>query len=285
MGWFFKKITKIPHLYDMHSSLVQQMSNFQFTRLKIVVGVFKVMERMVLKSATSVIVICRALYDYAASITETSKLTLIENFVDETPDSLDDKKIQDMSDRWRTGNRIIVTYTGTLEPYQGIPLLVEAIQILPDHFHLLVVGGNQNQIEALKQEIEDVNLSDRVHLLGRMDPSEIPYFLKLSDVLVSPRSRGTNIPLKIYSYLKSGVPVVATNLYTHTQSLGEDIAVLVEAKAEPLARGIERAVSDEGRQIGRNAAEFCRKFYTTEKYMELVNSALKKAVCCEDDPA
>jgi anti-sigma regulatory factor (Ser/Thr protein kinase) len=83
--------------------------------------------------------------------------------------------------------------------------------------------------------------------------------------------------LKIYSYLKSGIPMVATNLYTHTQSLNENIAVLVEARADALARGIERAVSDEGTQIARNAAEFCRETYSTEKYVELVDSALKKA--------
>ena len=36
---------------------------------------------------------------------------------------------------------------------------------------------------------------------------------------VSPRSRGTNTPLKIYQYLRSGKPIVATRLLTHTQVL------------------------------------------------------------------
>ena len=38
-------------------------------------------------------------------------------------------------------------------------------------------------------------------------------------MLVSPRSRGTNTPLKIYQYLRSGKPIVATRLLTHTQVL------------------------------------------------------------------
>ena len=41
MGVFFNKFIKIPHLYDMHSSLVQQMTNFQYTRSKIITGMMK----------------------------------------------------------------------------------------------------------------------------------------------------------------------------------------------------------------------------------------------------
>ena len=51
---------------------------------------------------------------------------------------------------------------------------------------------------------------------GRRDPG---VSARRCDVLVSPRSRGTNTPLKIYQYLRSGKPIVATRLLTHTQVL------------------------------------------------------------------
>ena len=54
---------------------------------------------------------------------------------------------------------------------------------------------------------------------GERPASEIPAYLLASDVLVSPRSRGTNTPLKIYQYLRSGKAIVATRLLTHTQVL------------------------------------------------------------------
>ena len=69
IGVICQKMTKIPHLYDMHSSLVQQMDNFQFTRSKIVIRFFRIIEKLSLRNAASVIVICRALYDHAAGIT------------------------------------------------------------------------------------------------------------------------------------------------------------------------------------------------------------------------
>jgi hypothetical protein len=66
IGVVCQKMTKIPHLYDMHSSLVQQMENFNFTRSKIIIRFFKFSETVSLKNATAVIVICRSLLDYAA---------------------------------------------------------------------------------------------------------------------------------------------------------------------------------------------------------------------------
>ena len=70
---------------------------------------------------------------------------------------------------------------------------------------------------------------------GQQPAKEIPGFVQAADLLVSPRIRGTNTPLKIYSYLRSGKPIVATNLLTHTQVLTPEIAKLVDPKPEPFA--------------------------------------------------
>ena len=71
---------------------------------------------------------------------------------------------------------------------------------------------------------------------GQRPAEEIPAFLDAADVLVSPRSTGTNTPLKIYQYLRSGRPIVATRLLTHTQVLDDDVAILTQATAEGFAR-------------------------------------------------
>ncbi len=73
---------------------------------------------------------------------------------------------------------------------------------------------------------------------GQRPPEEIPGFIAACDILVSPRVSGTNTPLKIYSYLRSGRPIVATDLRTHTQVLTSDTALLVSPEPEPLAAGL-----------------------------------------------
>lgn len=273
-GTLLGALFRLPHLYDMHSSLVQQMDNFQFTRSRLVRRLFAINERWALTRARSVIVICRSLYEHAATITAKDKLTLIENFMDESPEQLD----PDILARIRAElprERRIVTYTGTLEHYQGIPLLLDSLAFLDARYHLVLVGGKPSQIDKLRHIARERGLEKRILFAGLRPYKEIPYFLRLSHVLVSPRSHGTNIPLKIYAYLKSGVPVVATNLYTHTQTLTPEIAVLVEPRADALAKGIERADSGEGRAVAAAAVQFSEQHYSPERYRELVAQSLR----------
>jgi glycosyltransferase involved in cell wall biosynthesis len=277
MGVLCQKMTKIPHLYDMHSSLVQQMENFQFTRSRIVIGFFGIIERLSLRNAASVIVICRALYDHAAGITPEAKLTLIENFMDDRPAASDREKLLRLKREINPDGKKIVMYTGTLETYQGIPLLLDSLDFLNDDFRLVLIGGNPPQVEELRRKLQAKGSAKRVLLLGQKPAAEIPYYLQAADILVSPRSMGTNIPLKIYSYLASGVPVVATDLPTHTQTVTPDIAILAAPTAEFFAAGIRLAAGPQGRKVAGQAGDHCLKHYTPERYLELVAAAVAKA--------
>jgi len=246
-----------------------------------VIGFFKGIEKIALRNACSTIVICQALYDYASTITSKEKLTIIENFIDETslnPDAnnMDADRLNQTREELGSNENKIILYTGTLEKYQGIPLLIKSMTYLPDNYRLVLIGGKEAQIEEVTNLAGEKGLKDRVLILGKKEPDEIPYYLKASDILVSPRSSGTNIPLKIYAYLKSGIPVVATNLYTHTQSINGDIAILADPDPEKFARGIVEAASGKGKAAAKKAKEFCDKNYTYEKYLQLVDTALQK---------
>jgi glycosyltransferase involved in cell wall biosynthesis len=88
-------------------------------------------------------------------------------------------------------------------------------------------------------------------------------------VLVSPRLRGTNTPLKIYSYLRSGRPIVATELLTHTQVLSRDVARLVPVDAAALAEAIGELFDRPGERtrLARAAAELAATKYSREVYL------------------
>jgi glycosyltransferase involved in cell wall biosynthesis len=88
---------------------------------------------------------------------------------------------------------------------------------------------------------------------GTVPPEDVPSFFKIASVLVSPRISGTNTPLKIYSYLRSGVPIVATKILSHTQVLTDDVALLVEPQPESFGRGVLRVLEDG--ELGNRLAE------------------------------
>ncbi len=105
----------------------------------------------------------------------------------------------------------------------------------------------------------------------------MPRYLSAGDVLVSPRSRGTNTPLKIYSYLHSGKPIVATRLLTHTQVLDDETAVLTEPEPEAFARGILTLVRDgeKRKQLGERARRLSDESYSYERYLDRTRRALE----------
>jgi glycosyltransferase involved in cell wall biosynthesis len=95
-------------------------------------------------------------------------------------------------------------------------------------------------------------------------------YLAAGDILVSSRMTGTNTPLKIYSYLRSGKPIVATRLLTHTQVLNDEVAVLTEPTAQAFAEGaLELARHPErGRVLGEKARRLAEQQYSYERYLE-----------------
>lgn len=276
-GMIVARLKGIPHLYDMHSSLVQQLDNFEFSRSALVRGVFGWLERTTLRSASSVIVICRSLFDHARTLTDERKITLIENFMEDRP-VLDPSRTERVRGEVGGAGRKVILYAGTLEAYQGIPLLLESVRLLPPEFLLVIVGGKPSQVEATRRQAEALGVAERVCLTGQKPQADIPYYMAVADVLVSPRSAGTNIPLKIYSYLRSGIPVVATDLPTHTQTLTRDISLLAEPRAEPFAAAIVAAAGEEGKRVGGAAVRFCAERYAPERYRSLVAQALERAI-------
>jgi glycosyltransferase involved in cell wall biosynthesis len=86
----------------------------------------------------------------------------------------------------------------------------------------------------------------RLRILPRQDRHTIPSLLAMADVLVSSRSYGDNVPLKIFDYMAAGKPIVATDIKAHRAVLDRDCAVLVEVSGPSLADGIKRVLADAG---------------------------------------
>jgi glycosyltransferase involved in cell wall biosynthesis len=142
---------------------------------------------------------------------------------------------------------------------------------------LVMAGGHPDQVERAKHEAAALGIGPATIFLGERPAEDIPAFLEASDVLVSPRSRGKNTPLKIYQYLRSGRPIVATNLLTHTQVLDPTVAELTEPTAEAFGAGILRVLGDRDHAaaLSRAARTLADTRYTYEAYLERTREALR----------
>jgi len=281
-AWFgtaLAKIRRIPHIYDMHSSLPQQLENFRFSRSKILKRIFTVLERYVLRNSHCVIVICLDLLQKLEQEGVAHKGILLENFLDFDYPEYSQSQVQQERKKFAPKGEKIALYTGNFEHYQGIPLLLEAgAELREKPVVFLLVGGIPAHVEEMKKRARELNVEDKVYFTGQVSPSQIPLYTEMADVLVSPRLSGTNTPLKIYSFLKSGKPVVATNLWTHTQVFNDKIAVLVDPNPQSLADGILFALFDrEASQRALAGKTMADREFTFENYKKKINQALESA--------
>ena len=108
----------------------------------------------------------------------------------------------------------------------------------------ILAGGTESAIIHLANIIKQYQLEKVVNLYPQVSRSEVADILMQADVLVLPRPRGENVPLKMYDYIKSGKPIVATNIPAHTAILSEKTAFLVKPTAEALANGLKQVLQN-----------------------------------------
>ena len=259
----FKPLFGYRLVYDMHSSLPQQLRNFKFSRSPILLRVFERLERMSLERADAVVTVCPALAQYAEGVMpDPGRQIMIENsrfepvrlkgsMAASAPDSDDDPGFA----AFPPGQRVVF-YAGSFEPYQGLDMLVEAFADLRrthDDVVLVAAGGQEAQVDALREVARRHGVLDQCRFPGLLPQQSVRELLPQADVLVSSRTTGTNTPLKIYEQLASGVPLVATDITSHSQVLDDEIAFLVEPTAAAMAGGL-RAALDDPQQARRRAA-------------------------------
>jgi glycosyltransferase involved in cell wall biosynthesis len=279
IGVALATLLRVPHLYDMHSSLPQQLTNFAFTGSTLVRRVFMAIERLMVRRSRVVIVICPSLEDTVRAIAPKARVILIENAPGSADDTATASDVAAVRARLSLREDMpLILYTGTFEAYQGLDLLFAAMVRVRDRLpdaRLLLVGGQPAQIAAAKAEARAAGIEASILFEGERPAGEIPAYLLASDVLVSPRSRGTNTPLKIYQYLRSGKPIVATRLLTHTQVLSEETAVLTGPSPDEFADGIISALTDKTRaaSVGKRARQLAETKYSYDAYLERTRRA------------
>ncbi len=271
--WFAKRFGAL-HLYDMHSSLPQQLTNFKFTKAKLLIDMFEKLEAKTIRGSDALITICPELYNYVDKLFPEKKQVLIENVAENStvfgePDLGD----LDIKKKYNLNSNTIILYAGTFEPYQGLDLLIESSKSVVSKVRdvtFLLVGGHGDQVSKYKQQVADGKLDDYFVFTGQVKPEMVPKFVESADILVTPRIEGNNTPLKIYSYLRSGKPIVATKHITHTQVLDENVAVLTECDAASFGEGLVQILNNEDLQkkVSANAKALAEEKYSYEVYLK-----------------
>ena len=144
-------------------------------------------------------------------------------------------------------DRPVILYTGSFEPYQGLPLLLEAMAVVRDSLPqalLVLVGGRPQQVAEVTRQAARLGLAGGFICAGQCPPDEIPSYLAAADIVVSPRREGINTPCKLYDYLRAGKPIVATRTASHLDVLDDQCAVLTDPTPQAFAAALLAVLRD-----------------------------------------
>jgi glycosyltransferase involved in cell wall biosynthesis len=272
LAWIFRT----HHLYDMHSVLSNQLTNFDFGNQRVFVRVFELLERMVLKSCKAVITVGADLEEYVKQVDPSIHVVMIENIALHAYEThVIPADVDKLIENLNLAGRLPVVYTGTYERYQGLDMALECVDTVAKLYPnviFLFVGAKNQQAREWTEKAKDMNLQDHVLFLDVVPPEEAMVFLSYAEVLISPRLNGTSTPLKIYSYLHAGKPIVATNIKSHTQVLDPSTAILVEPNKNAFAEGIIRVLRnpDLAECLATNAQNYAQEKFNYQNYMSKV---------------
>jgi glycosyltransferase involved in cell wall biosynthesis len=133
---------------------------------------------------------------------------------------------------------------GTVQPRKNYVRLVEAFaQLDVADVHLVIVGGKGWLYQELLDQIEELDLQERVHLTGYVEDADLPAIYNLAQVVAQPSLyEGFGIP--IVEAMACGIPVVAADNSSLPEAAGE-AGLLVDAlDSEALAEALSRALTD-----------------------------------------
>ncbi len=173
-------------------------------------------------------------------------------------------------------NKKIVMYVGNLYQWKGVDVMLRAAKFMEEKdIVFVIVGGDEDDIKKYTQKTADIT---NVLFVGHKQKKDIPLYIKSSDVLLLPNSAITEesryhtSPIKMFEYMASGVPIIASNLPSIREILNEENSFLVQPDS-PKTLAEEIQIVFDNLAFAKKKAEKARidvQKYTWDEYAKKI---------------
>lgn len=188
-------------------------------------GAWNIWARFLARRAEGIVVVTKAAADfYESKGISRAKLFSLPNGIElEAYEEVESKE----KARARLGipeGKTIALYIGRLDGWKGTDTFLEASKKLPDDILAVLIGGEPAQVEELKTRYP------KALFLGPRPYSELASNEAAADLLVLPNTgkNATSVsftsPLKLFSYMAGGKPIVASDLPSIREIVSEESA-------------------------------------------------------------
>lgn len=129
-------------------------------------------------------------------------------------------------------NKKIIIYTGHLYGWKGVYTLAESAKLLSSDYEVIFVGGTDKDVSTFRQKYGSF---ETIKIVGHVKHSLIPVWQKAGDILILPNTAKERIsafytsPMKLFEYMASRRPIIATDIPSIREILNNKNAIIVEA--------------------------------------------------------
>lgn len=189
--------------------------------------IIKFMERYLFSHAAIIISFCRTfnkkIEDLGYLKRDDKKIRIVPLGVDDSLFTPQDKK-RSREKLDLNQNLFYVTYAGLTLKFRNVErILYTAKKLKSSQVIFNVLGGTDEDIDYLQTLAEDLGISDRIKLMGRVSHDQISDYYGASDILVIPGSWQEEFPpLKLFEYMSAGRTVICPDTPMFHEILGEN---------------------------------------------------------------
>ena len=163
-----------------------------------------------------------------------------------------------------------IVFTGALQKYNGIVEVVEAMKLLKESDVVLDIYGKGEFIDYVK---EAASKYSNINYFGTLSNEKVMQVQREAYLLINPRPTDDYIaqitfPSKMFEYMTSGTPVLATRLNGYTQDFLDNLFIIEENTPQCIADTIIR-VSKLSEDEFKNKAEAAYNMILTTRTWEV----------------
>lgn len=266
--WRFKLV------YDMDSLMADQIAE-KWPKIEPLLPFMRWFEHQAMQRSDLVLAVCPLIAERARRCQEAERVHLTPD-VAFSPDTAETLEVENLRSHCPQPGPMAL-YVGNLEPYQGIGLLLQAMAAMEpaQRCNLLIIGGADASVQDYVVKTKAAGLEDWVRFLGQRPLGALPAYLEQADILCSPRLKGVNTPMKIYSYMLAGRAILATDIASHSQVLDTTCAMLTAPRPDAMAEGWLRLLASQQlrSELGMTAAHRAGTLYCEQAFDQRLKNA------------
>ncbi len=213
IAWLCRQVTGLPVLYSGHNTMADELASYRFIRPQWLAGqLARALDAVVPRLCGRCLPHSAALERFFHELGLASRTDPVVPFgIDLARVEPDPARVEALRQRYDLAGGPVVLYTGLLNEFQRLDLLLEAVAEVAwyePRLKLLVVPGLPHpEHEAdLRRRAEALKIADRLVLTGPQPLESMADFLPLGDVAVVPRPQVPGFPIKLINYMAAGRP-------------------------------------------------------------------------------